>query len=451
MAEQRHTGMQRRTFLSLLAVPAIAHLLQSCGDDSQKSGSSGVDGVGRSSLRGAAVRVTTGADPTAAAAAINAFSADLYQRLVAADPSANLVFSPASIALALAMASAGAKGPTLQEMDSVLHITDATTIHRSLNGLAAGLEALNRSQDNTADGGTGTSEVQLSIANSLWGQADVRFEQAFLDLLSAEYDAGIELVDYKADPQAARDAINTWVAQQTNDRIPQLLGEGTITPDTRLTLVNAIYLKANWDQVFTKELTADEPFTAPGGEVTVSMMHTTGEFGYAAGEGWQAVDLPYVFGSLSFTVLVNDALTTGGDNGGAALPSGDEVFAALEHHAVQLGLPKFDIETSTSLAEVLGAMGMATAFDKTADFSGMTTDEQLIIGDVIHQANITVDEEGTEAAAATAVVMVATSAEVPQEPVVLTIDRPFTFWLRDRATGTIVFMGRVNDPSATRG
>lgn len=453
-------GMQRRTFLSLLTVPAVAALLPACGDDEASSTTTvpaGTDPTTPSttpsgqaataSLRGEAPHVTTGADPTAASLAINAFAADLFDRLVAVDPVANLVFSPASIALALAMTSAGAKGATLTEMDAVLHITDPATIHRSMNGLATSLTALNQSQDNTAQGGTGVSEVQLSIANSLWAQQGLAFEQAFLDLLSAEYDAGLELVDYRTDPEAARAAINEWVAEQTKDRIPELLGQGTITPATRLTLVNAIYLKANWARVFDETRTSDQPFAAPAGEVTVDMMRVDGRFDVAVTDEWSAIDLPYVFDGLSMTVLVPAA----GTGATGQTPTGDEVFATLAPAPVMLGFPRFDIETSVSLADVLGELGMATAFTDQADFSGMTAAEQLMIGDVIHQANITVDEEGTEAAAATAVVMEATAMPDPQEPIELVVDRPFTFWLRDRNTGTIVFMGRVNDPSATRG
>jgi len=437
-------GMERRTFLSLLALPVVAQLLQSCGDDTNDTGNTttGGNGVQPAGLKGSAPRVApTANDAAAAASAINAFSADLFDRLVAADPTANLVFSPASIALALAMTSAGAKGTTLTEMNTVLHITDPATIHRSMNGVSTALESVDKSRDNTTEGGTGTSEVQLSIANSLWGQTGLGFEQAFLDLLSAEYDAGLELVDYATDPEAARAAINTWVAAQTKDRIPELLAEGTLTADARLTLVNAIYLKANWATIFDKERTTDEPFTAPAGEVTVSMMHITADLDVAEGEGWQAVDLPYVFGDLTFTAVLADD--------GTPTPSADEVFAALGQRKVELGMPRFDIETSTEMSRLLAAMGMPTAFSD-ADFSGMTTEDRLVIGAVIHQANITVDEEGTEAAAATAVVMGETAAPEPKEPMVLTIDRPFTFWLRDRATGTVIFAGRVNDPSTTR-
>ncbi|CAN5539045.1 serpin family protein [soil metagenome] len=432
--------MQRRTFLQLLAIPAVAQVFTACGDDAKKSGG---NSNGASSLRGDAARVTTGTDAAAATAAVNAFADDLFLHLTTVDPTANLVFSPASIALALAMASAGAKGATLAEMDTVLHITDPSTIHRSMNGLAAALDAANATQDNTTQGGEGTSEVQLSVANSLWGQTGLHFEQAFLDLLSSEYGAGLELVDYQADPEAARQAINEWVASETHDRIPELLANGVITVDSRLTLVNAIYLKANWYDSFDKQLTTTETFAGSAGDVDVEMMHTSRRFAYAAGDGWQAVELPYVFGELAMVVAVGDTSAT-------VMPTITDMNSVLAERLVELGFPKFDIETSVSLADTLKEMGMPTAFGD-ADFSGMTTEEQLVIGDVIHQANITVDEDGTEAAAATAVVMVATSAPVELDPVTLTIDRPFTFWLRARSTGAIVFMGRINDPSATRG
>lgn len=448
--------MERRNFLALLAAtPAAAALLAACGDDATDSSDStgpattdrpgttvpsGLDGV--QSLRSDATRIT-GADPSTAAAAVNAFANDLHAVLVADAPTANLVFSPASIALALAMTSAGAKGDTLQEMHSVLHLTEGDASHRAMNGLSALLESLNQTKDNAAEGGEGVSQVQLNIANSLWGQQGLAFESAFLDLLAGEYGAGLETVDYKADPEGARALINAWVADQTKERIPQLLAQGTITPDSRLTLVNAIYLKANWMNAFLEGATADEPFTTATGEtVKVPMMRRTDDYAYAEGDGWRAVEVPYVFGSLSLTAMVG----TGTDDD-SLLTTGDEVFEALSSRKVSLGMPRFDIETSTSLAQVLGALGMATAFTDAADFSGMTTDERLSIGDVIHQANITTDEKGTEAAAATAVIMVATAAPVETDPVEFTIDRPFTFWLRERTTNAIVFMGRVTDPT----
>jgi len=445
--------MERRNFLALLAAaPSAAALLAACGDDAtDNTGPAPTNGPGTTvpndldgvqSLRSDATRIT-GADPSTAAAAVNAFANDLHAVLVADAPTANLVFSPASIALALAMTSAGAKGDTLKEMHSVLHLTEGDASHRAMNGLSALLESLNQTQDNTAEGGSGVSEVQLNIANSLWGQTGLAFEPAFLDLLAAEYGAGLETVDYKADPEGARKLINAWVSDQTKERIPQLLAQGTITPDSRLTLVNAIYLKANWMNAFLEGATADEPFTTATGEtVKVPMMRRTDDYAYAEGDGWRAVEVPYVFGSLSLTAMVG----TGTDDD-SLLTTGDEVFEALSSRKVSLGMPRFDIETSTSLAQVLGALGMATAFTDAADFSGMTTDERLSIGDVIHQANITTDEKGTEAAAATAVIMGGTAAPVETDPVEFTIDRPFTFWLRERTTNAIVFMGRVTDPT----
>ncbi len=427
--------MERRHFLALLALPAVAQLLASCGDDDPPATKGR-----RSSLKSNATRITTGTDPAAAAAAVNAFAADLYEQLVQVDPKANLVFSPASIAIALAMASAGAKGQTLAEMDGVLHITDGAAIHRSMNGLAAAFDACNRSKDLTAEGGTGTQAVKVSITNSLWSQDGLTLSPSFLDTLSAEYGAGVETVDYATDPNAARVAINEWVADATEDRIPELLADGVITRDTLLTLVNAVYLKANWANEIYPEATKDEPFTTGAGStVTVPMMHTGGELPYAEGDGWQATSLAYAFGDLEMVFAVGDTATT-------VLPEASVLFPQLATRLVQLGLPRFDFATTANLGDTLAEMGMPTPFTDGADFSGITADAALLITDVVHQANITLDEKGTEAAAATAVVMAGTSAPV-DPPAIVTLDRPFTFWLRHTGTNAILFMGRVNDPT----
>ena len=421
--------------------------MPACGEDAPASEATNGPRLEPASLMGNAARIeASNADAAQASAAINAFSADLFDRLVAADPTANLVFSPASIAVVLTMVSAGAKEQTLAEMHTVLHITDPATIHRSMNGLSTAFASVNQSVDLAADGGTGTNEVQLSIANSLWGQADVSFQQAFLDVLSSEYGAGMELVDYKANPEAARVAINAWVDEQTQQRIPELLREGMVTDETRLTLVNAIYLKANWATAFPESMTTTERFAAPGGELSASMMHTNLELEYGEGDEWRAVEIPYVFRDLSLLVAMGDAPDT-------VMPSADEAAGVLMSRQVELGLPKFDIETKVTLKDVLSEMGMPEAFSGTADFTGMTDERTRVnVGNVIHQANITVDEEGTEAAGATAIIMSAPDSMPPEPPtpVVFTIDRPFTFWLRHRASGTVIFAGRVNDPSATR-
>jgi serpin B len=431
--------MERRTFLGLLALPAVAQLVAACGD-------SGGDAVGPSAaktaaLKGTAARITSGVDPSAAAGSVNAFAADLFDQLTTADPTKNLVFSPLSIAVALAMVSGGAKGTTLAELDGVLHVTDPRNIHRSMNGLTAAFDAANRTQSLAAQGGEGVHEVKVHITNSLWAQSGLRLEQPYLDLLSSEYGAGMETVDYAADAERARVAINAWVEDATEGRIPELLVEGALSPSTLLTLVNAVYLKANWADSFLEAATKDEPFTnAAGDRVTAHMMHGGGEWPYGEGEGWQAVEVPYAFGDLGMVLAV-------GATAGTPLPDAEQVFPQLAPHRVQLGLPKFDFGTATSLGATLQAMGVTTSFTDRADFSGITADANLFITDVVHQANITVDETGTEAAAATAATMAGTAAPA-DPPAVVNLDRPFTFWIRERGTGAVLFMGRVNDPTS---
>lgn len=442
----------RRALLGLLAAPAALAVLQACGSSktpsttspsSSTSTTTSPSGTGNEARSGAA-RVS--ADPAlarGAATAINELGVDLYSTL-AKDNTENLVFSSASVMLALGMTRTGANGTTGTEMDTVLHAsetgTERNSLHRSLNSLSAALES--RSGEFTVD--AQTLPVELAIANSLWGQDGVNWVPAFLDLLASEYGAGMRLVDYGANPEAARIAINKWVAVQTKDRIPELLTPGSITPDAVLTLVNAIYLKAPWLVPFEASATKNGPFTNADGSTTqVPVMTITEEYLHAQGDGWQAVELPYVGGSLAMTLVVPDAgrLADIEQRLGDGLL--DTVVATSGKKQVTLGLPRFDIETKVQLAEVMAALGMPTAFDPNkADFSGMTLEQQLYIGLIIHQANITVDEKGTEAAAATAVVIRATSA--PSDQVSLVIDRPFLYAVRDVPTGAVLFLGRVS-------
>jgi serpin B len=450
--------ISRRQLLALLAVPAVAGVLQACGGSEPNGQGDDVTtdptGSPQFVLARSDVprRPATTDEAITAVASIEAFGADLYGRLAGLVDAPNLVFSPASIATALAMTRAGAKGATAQEMDAVLHLddhgADPSAIHRSMNALTATLES--RSGTFTDMGGNDT-DVTLNIANSLWGQQDLRFEPPFLDLLAAEYGAGMRLVDYRSDPEQARGEINEWVDTETKGRIPELLVPGTITPDSRLTLVNAVYLKAAWQAPFLEQLTQPADFTTlVGNTVQVPMMRSSEFSPYAEGDGWQAVQLGYVGGSLGLLLVVPEAGRF--DEVEAQLGSGlvPEVAAALAPAEVNLGLPQFDIGTQADLNEVLAALGMPTAFvDGAADFTGMTTEERLFIGFVVHAANITVDEKGTEAAAATAVGMRATSAPV-DPPKELTIDRPFLFALRDAELGVTLFLGRVGDPSQRR-
>jgi serine protease inhibitor len=383
------------------------------------------------------------AQATNAANAINAFGFDLYARL--ASHGGNLVFSPASIELALAMARPGARGATATQMDSVMHGAGADAMADSLTALAAALEARN----GTFKAYDGTDQpVALHVANSAFGQQDLTFQPDYLNALASRFGAGIRLVDYKKDFEAARALINEWVSDQTEARIPKLLEAGTLDDLTRLVLVNAIYLKARWLTPFVSG-TQPAPFTRADGTVVQVplMMGETISAPYAKGPGWQAVELPYLGGSLAMTVIVPDDLTAFEAVMDSASMAG--IVAGLTTKTVQVSLPRFDIQTATGLGDQLAQMGMPLAFDpNAADFSGMTTQEQLYISAVVHQANITVDENGTEAAAATAVI--ASASSMPAELITLRIDHPFLFELRDVPTGTVLFLGRVVDPSAGR-
>lgn len=457
--------IDRRRFLTLLSTPVVLGLLASCGSESggttpttggatpttggEGNGTNGADGVVRS--RKPRETVCT-CDASLATESVNTFGADLY-RLLTVDTTpataTNLVFSPASIAIALAMTRAGAAGTTATEMDAVLHVSDPTQFPSSMNALQLGFDERNQRID--VPGTDDSAEIVLSVANSLWGQQGYAFENTFLDLLAEQYGAGVQLVDYKRDPEAARKLINSWVADNTNDRIPELLAEGVITSDARLTLVNAIFMKAPWLKPFDTSSSDDLSFTTASGDVVQApTMLQTERFNYAAGDTWQALELPYTGSLLSMIIVL--------PNEGAALADGVDALATLANAAkserVTVSLPTFDIDTQVGLAETLAALGMPSAFDPlTADFSAMsaTADEPLFIGAVIHQANITVDEAGTEAAAATAVVMETTSAPGPSDgPIEFTVDRPFVFAIRDNPTGAILFLGQIADPTQRR-
>ena len=388
------------------------------------------------------------ADPAqapTAAAAINAFGMDLLRATSGEAQGKNVVISPASIALALAMARLGARGTTADQMDAVLHGLVAAGQTGPLDALD---QALASRTGTFKDAQGDDHQVVLRIANAPFGQRDLAIEPAYLDALAGGFGTGLRVVDYKADPEAARALINGWVADQTEQRIKELLEPEDITPLTRLVLVNAIYLKAAWLTAFREDATQPAAFTLAGGtRIQVPTMSSTTSLGYAAGSGWQAVELPYIGDQLAMTIVIPDDLTAF-----TASLSSDRfaaVVSALASRPVSLTLPKFSFASREDLATILSELGMPLAFSLTdADFSGITTDEYLYITKVIHEANIEVDEKGTEAAAATAVVLGDVSGP-GGEPVVVHVDRPFLFAIRDLQTGAVVFLGQVLDPSAT--
>ncbi|MBN2112654.1 MAG: serpin family protein [Acidimicrobiia bacterium] len=383
------------------------------------------------------------ADVAAVTAGDAVFGADLLQVLGAGN-GGNLAVSPLSIRLALAMAYAGARGETAAQMAQVLRYDlPDEALHAAFNLLDQALEE--RNQTLSGEGGE-ERRIEVSVSNALWGQAGLDVVTAFLDILAADYGAGMRVVDFAGAVEAARATINAWVAGETNDRIPELIPAGALTPQTLLVLTNAVYLYADWALPFGSEATADEPFTRlDGSQVTVPMMHQLLPAYYAAGDGWQAVDLGYVGGEVAMLLVLPDA----GRFDEAAAAAGTlfgEAREALASTDVQLALPRFEFRTQASLPDALRALGMTAAFDSgRADFTGILADGGLFISDVIHEVFVAVNEAGTEAAAATAVIM---GRGLPAKPVELTFDLPFLFWVYDRATGSVLFMGRVLDPAA---
>jgi serpin B len=378
-------------------------------------------------------------DARSAANALNALGFDAYRALVAGGSDGDLVMSPASIALALSMARAGARGTTADEMDAVLH-------ELGRDDHAAWLAALHESlaaRTGEFDDATGAShDVTLTIANALFGQRGFRLEPPFLEALAERFDAGLRLVDFVNAREDARRLVNGWVADATEDRIEELLTDDDLDAATALVLVNAIYLKAAWQAPFIAG-TSREAFTRfDGTTMDVDMMHANWMLPYATGDGWRAVELPYVGEQLSMLVIAPDDLATFQASLDAA--SFDQLIAQLRPTQVNVGLPRFGIETRTDLADLLAELGMPTAFSGGADFSGVSRDGGLRISAVIHQANIDVDEKGTEAAAATAVTMTVSSGG--PEATAFTVDRPFLYAVRDRETGAILFLGRVTEP-----
>ncbi|HEU4671583.1 MAG TPA: serpin family protein [Candidatus Limnocylindrales bacterium] len=416
----------------------------------------------------------------AGATSVNAFGLRLYRALLS-DKDLGLarrgvVISPTSIALALAMARAGARGATAREMDEVLATSGWGALGTELGALE---ELLAGESASWTDYEGGSHVLALRIANAAFAQDGFDIRQAYLDGIARAFGAGLGLVDYIGATEVARAAINDWVSRQTATRIPQLLGPTDLTTATRLVLVNAIYLKANWLQEFDPDGTTPRRFTrADGSTVRVPTMSRLGDqdVPLARGDGWRATDLYYLGGQdgstpLAMTIIVPDRLraferdltptrlrTVMGALQAerqrlAKVTDGGQDSCGEYAYAVRLSLPRFGIDTRATLQDLLASLGMRRATDPFgADFSGITTEAPLYIAKVIHQANIDVDEKGTEAAAATAVGMDVggCTRPAPKRVVPLRVDRPFLFLVRDVRTGAIVFMGRVLDPS-TRG
>ena len=377
------------------------------------------------------------AKETPAVAGANHFALALYQHL--RTDAGNVFYSPMSLSTALAMTSLGARGETAGQMYALLgfKLDDKDPMHA---GYADLLKAFNA---DAKDRG-----YQLSVANALWGQRGFGFMPQFLADAKKHYGAGLEELDFATATEAARRTINDWVEKQTNEKIKDLIKQGMLAPDTRLVLTNAIYFKGNWASQFKKDRTKDEPFfLSAGKKIDVPMMNQTGNFKYAANGAMRAVELPYAKEELAMVLIAPEKVDGLAEFEKTldAKALATIITSMRKRDDVRVAIPKFKMTCEFDLGSVLSAMGMGLAFSDKADFSGMATREQLFISKVVHKAFVDVNEEGTEAAGATAILMRPTA--VMLEPPVFRADRPFVFVIRDLKSGAILFAGRVADPT----
>lgn len=376
-------------------------------------------------------------DERAIANGCNEFAADLYGRLTS-EKSGNLFFSPYSVSVALAMTFSGAEGHTEAQMAKVLHFAlPEVKLHPAFHLLQKRL--------------TSSGEApwfELRVANRLWGQKGFHFLTPFLQVTSNNYGAELGLVDFKQS-EVARKSINSWVEERTDRKIQDLLAPGVLDASTRLVLTNAIYFRARWEDEFSKSATADAPFSLAGDkQISVRMMHQQNEFRYGESSELQVLELPYTgLGSLSMFILLPKKID--GLSGLEKLVTGENLrkwSSDLQLREAKVHLPKFRTTSEFDLADVLSSMGMSLAFSGKADFTAMSTQEKLFISAVIHKAFVDVNEEGTEAAAATAFGLNAAAPPQPKEPVEFRADHPFLFFIRDNRTQTVLFLGRLVNP-----
>ena len=421
----------------LSALALVSLLLSACGATPAPSTTAN---IAQSSLQ----RVTSPNVPAADAQTLvdgnNAFALDIYGTLRA--QAGNLILSPFSVSLALAMTYAGARGETEAQM--------ADTLHFDLpqGGLHPAFNALDQDLASRGQATSGEQEpLQLDIANAVWAEQTYPFLPEFLDTIAANYGAGIRLADFVNQFERVRKEINDWVYEQTQEKIKDLLAEGTLSTDTRMVLVNAIYFKADWLSQFDAADTFDAPFhLLDGTDVTVKLMNQGTFMPYYQGDGFQAVDLRYAGESAVMDIFLPDEGNFEAFESALNAELFNEAINGFQPAGMMLSLPKFTFESSFNLSDTLQSMGMVDAFDENrANFSGMSERNDLYISNVIHKAFVAVDEQGTEAAAATAVIVDAVSAIMYD--VTLTIDRPFIFVIRDKPSGQILFIGRVLDPS----
>ncbi|MDG1894358.1 MAG: serpin family protein [Fuerstiella sp.] len=369
----------------------------------------------------------------------NRFAFDLYRQL--RSQKGNLFFSPGSISTALAMTYAGAAGKTENEMAKTLYFQlPKDQLHEGMQALQAYWTTPNKQKG-----------VRLNLANRLWGNEGYEFLPKFMAVTREKYAAELTRLDF-GQTERARQTINDWVENQTEDKIAELLPAGALSPDTKLVLTNAVYFHGIWADPFKKDRTKEDTFHLTATDsITVPMMHRSDEFRYGAVDELQILELPYGDGSLSMVVLLPKQIDgLSGLESRLTVQNLQRWMASVTYEdEVKVYLPKFRATSQFKMADPLKALGMESAFDpNAADFSGMTGGRDLFISEVIHKAFVDVNEEGTEAAAATGIIMQPTSApfEEAKEPPVFRADHPFVFMIRDNRNGAIMFLGRITTP-----
>ncbi len=426
-------------FAALLATALAGALTLSCGPLEEETPPPGEE-VRSDKQRVVSPKVDP-ADFSKQMSANGALAVDLYQQL-RKSATDNMFFSPHSISMALAMLYAGAAGNTEAEMAKALHFDLAQAkLHPVLNKLDQDLASRGKGKKG-ADGG----KFRLNVLNSIWGQRDYAFQAPFLDTLALNYGAGLRLLDFVAQPDASRKAINQWVEDKTEKRIKDLLPQGSVSTLTRLVLTNAVYFNAAWAEPFEDKDTAKGTFNLyGGGVVTADMMSSKQTARAMEGAGFSAVALPYDGHELAMLMVVPDQGTFATfEKSLSAKSLADDIVGKLTERMVTLKMPRFEFTRKVSLKSTLEALGMKEAFTPKADLSGIDGTKTLQVTGVFHKAFVKVNEKGTEAAAATGVVVGKTSAPKPMK---LTIDRPFIFLIRDLRTGAVLFVGRVMDPT----
>jgi len=412
-----------------------------------------------SSCAGNARQAGSSDDVKQVAAGNNRFALQLYQKLQT--EGGNLFLSPYSISTALAMVYAGARGETREQMAQVLSLATAGESPSAAGGSSTATPPAGRpmTQEQVAQAfgkiikdlnarGAG-DKYELRVANALWGQRDYKFLPDFMTLVEREYGGKLQQVDFVKAAEQVRQTINTWVEKQTNGKITNLISPGVLDAMTRLVLTNAIYFKGNWVNQFEEDQTQDGPFTlTETTTVQVPMMNQQARFGYAETDTLQVLEMSYTGEGLTMVVLLPKK-TDGIAELGKELTADNLVqwLGQIRQREVIVSVPKFKMTSKFSLGQVLQSMGMTDALSDKADFSGMTGNRELFLSAVIHQAYVDVNEEGTEAAAATGAVMSVTSIGPGQTPV-FRADHPFLFLIRDKKTDSILFLGRVMNPKS---